>query len=151
MNLNDAKAIFGLTYQINEDELKAIYRKLAISKHPDTNKSPRAKEEFQEVQAAFVFLKKNLTLLPRKPKPKPEGDIIWRMFNGASKQKVILPFDSLIENDLVLYFIWHEREYRIAVKKGIDLPTIVKVDGIDLMIELERETGPEKYQPRSFR
>jgi hypothetical protein len=147
MNLNDAKAIFGLTYAITEDELKTLYRKLAIAKHPDTNKSLRAKEEFQEVQAAFVFLKKNLIMLPRQPKPKPEGDTIWRMFNGANRQVVTLPFDCLIENDLVLYFIFHEKEYRIALKKGLDLPTIVKVDGIDLMIELKREKVPKNVRP----
>lgn len=139
MNLHLAKVIFGLTYEVSEEELKGIYYKLAILKHPDTNKSPRAKEEFQELQQAYYFLKKNLTMLPRKPRPKPDGDTIWRMFNGAIKQKVVVPFDSLIDNDLVLYFIWHEREYRIVVKKGVDLPYIIKVDGIDLMIEFERE------------
>jgi hypothetical protein len=142
MNLNDAKVIFGLTHAITEEELKVTYRKLAISKHPDTNKSSRAKEEFQELQAAFVFLKKNLTMLPSKPKPKPEGDTLWRMFDRKHRQKVIVPLDSLIENDLVLYFLYCEREYRVALKKGVDLPTTIRVDSLDLIIDFEREKEP---------
>lgn len=57
MQRKDYYAILGLARDANESEVKAVYRKLALQSHPDTNgNDPRAEERFKEINEAYEVL-----------------------------------------------------------------------------------------------
>jgi len=136
MNLENAMYLMGIQYRVSKEELKSIYRKKAIELHPDTNKSANASEKFKELNAAFTFLNNNLNSLKREP---PNCPTIYRTFDKDVNQAIAIPLDSLKENDLCLYVMWHGTEYRIVLKKGMVLPTTIKFNTIDLKIYIKEE------------
>jgi hypothetical protein len=138
MDLLLAKRILGIDYRLSETELKSIYRQKAIQLHPDTNKNPNAAENFRNLNA-YQFLQKHLSALQPKPKDKPTCPTIYRTLPGKSIEEIILPRESLKDNDLCVYYMWKGNEYRTVFKKGMELPKTVKIEGIDLTLELKEE------------
>jgi DnaJ-class molecular chaperone len=49
-------SILGIEKNANDDEIKKVYKKLAIKFHPDKNSAPQASEAFKKVSAAYVCL-----------------------------------------------------------------------------------------------
>jgi hypothetical protein len=139
MDLSLAKRILGIDYRLSETELKSIYRQKAIILHPDTNKTPTAAEDFRNLNTAYQFLLKHLNALQSKPKDKPNCPIIYRTLDKNTKNCIVIPKGALKENDLCIYYIWRGNEYRTIFKKGMELPTTVKIEGIDLTLELKEE------------
>jgi hypothetical protein len=139
MDLSLAKRILGIDYRLSESELKSIYRKKAITLHPDTNKTPTAAEEFRALNSAYQFLLKHLNSLHPKPKDKPNCPIIYRTLDKKNENTITIPKDALKEDDLCIYYIWKGNEYRTIFKKGMNLPTTVKIEGIDLILEIKEE------------
>jgi curved DNA-binding protein CbpA len=60
MNLQDCRRILQVPPGAGLDEVKAAFRKLAFRLHPDMNPSPRAAEQFRELNEAYVLLSHNL-------------------------------------------------------------------------------------------
>jgi len=57
MNHHDARAYLGIVDpNPSEEFIKRQYRIKALQFHPDKNKSPRAVEDFQNIQSAYEFL-----------------------------------------------------------------------------------------------
>jgi len=54
--MRDLYAILGLREDASEDAVKAVYRQLARTFHPDVNSSADAVEHFREITEAFVVL-----------------------------------------------------------------------------------------------
>lgn len=52
----DYYKILGVSKNANMDEIKKAYRKLALSYHPDRNKSKEAHEKFKEINQAYEVL-----------------------------------------------------------------------------------------------
>lgn len=53
----DLYQILGVESNVDETELKKIYRKLCLKLHPDKNRDdPKAAEKFQAVNAAYDVL-----------------------------------------------------------------------------------------------
>ncbi|KAK4445212.1 hypothetical protein QBC34DRAFT_441795 [Podospora aff. communis PSN243] len=82
-NTDDYYAVLEIARTANNDEMKASYKRLALSRHPDKNReNPNATAEFQLLQAAYSTLidaaarrKYNLRHPPAptaRPKPKPK-------------------------------------------------------------------------------
>lgn len=130
MNLETAKRILGLSYALTEDELKSLYRKLCLELHPDVNKSPNAKYEFQELQVAYDYVKKNLPLLPPPPPPPMKGYKIYEIFK-SKRGTVSIPHD--LDEDILLHFFWLDRPYIIKIPLGTK-------------VFLEQKNVKEKYQ-----
>ncbi len=49
-------AILGLERTCDQDLIKPAFRRMALHTHPDRNKEPDAREQFQKVQAAYEIL-----------------------------------------------------------------------------------------------
>ena len=61
MNTNKYYEILGLKPEANLTEIKKAYRRLAFKYHPDLNHDdPRAGAKFQQINAAYVFLRQYL-------------------------------------------------------------------------------------------
>ena len=56
-------AVLGLEVGASLEEIKAAYRQLARSLHPDVNASPAAKSEMQKVNEAYAILVKSTYIL----------------------------------------------------------------------------------------
>ena len=56
MSKKDYYEILGVQKTVTKDELKSVYRKLALKYHPDRNKSPEAEEKFKEISEAYAVL-----------------------------------------------------------------------------------------------
>ncbi len=54
--IRDLYAILGLRDDASEDAIKAVYRQLARTFHPDVNSDPSAVEHFREITGAYVVL-----------------------------------------------------------------------------------------------
>src|SRR5512139_3130429 len=52
----DYYEVLGIPRNASKDEIKDIYRKLAMQFHPDRNKSPEAEEKFKEISEAYAVL-----------------------------------------------------------------------------------------------
>lgn len=62
--------ILGIDQSISLDDLKTAYRLKAKETHPDANPNdPKAKEKFQEVQAAYEMLAKVLSMKQVEQRP----------------------------------------------------------------------------------
>ena len=55
----DYYEVLGVQRNATTDEIKNIYRKLALKFHPDRNKSPEAEEKFKEISEAYAVLSDN--------------------------------------------------------------------------------------------
>jgi len=56
MSKKDYYDVLGVQKTVTKDELKSVYRKLALKYHPDRNKSPEAEEKFKEISEAYAVL-----------------------------------------------------------------------------------------------
>lgn len=54
--MKDPYKTLGVNKEANQAEIKKAYYQLAKKYHPDQNKDPRAREKFQEIQAAYEIL-----------------------------------------------------------------------------------------------
>jgi molecular chaperone DnaJ len=52
----DYYEVLGVSKNASADEIKKVYRKLALQYHPDRNKSPDAEEKFKEISEAYAVL-----------------------------------------------------------------------------------------------
>lgn len=136
MNLTEAKKILEIDYRTSLPELKSIFRTKALILHPDTNKQPNASESFQQLKLAYEFLQVNLHLLPLKPPSCPQ---IYRILEGKKLVLSIqIPKDSLKEDDLCVNVIWGERETRVIIPKGTELPTVMRLFGKNVNLSYDR-------------
>lgn len=55
-NKRDYYDVLGVSKNATEDEIKKAYRKLALTWHPDKNKSPDANTKFKEINEAYAVL-----------------------------------------------------------------------------------------------
>jgi len=56
MTKRDYYEILGIDKKAPIDDIKSSYRKLALTYHPDRNKSPDAEEKFKEISEAYAVL-----------------------------------------------------------------------------------------------
>lgn len=66
MNIRDCQRILKVSPQANLDEVKAAFRKLAFKLHPDLNPSPKAAEQFRELNEAYILLSRAIQDEPAK-------------------------------------------------------------------------------------
>lgn len=133
MNVSEASRVMGLTWRVTEDELKVVYKKLSLKLHPDVNKALDATEQFQSLQEAYAFLRKNLHLLPVQskkedeppPKPKPvyEPKTLYYKLNDSSSEHVIripnsLMRDYRLNHDLTINMDWGGRNLTMQFERG---------------------------------
>ena len=52
----DYYKVLNVSRKASKDEIKRVYRKLALKYHPDRNKSPDAEEKFKEISEAYAVL-----------------------------------------------------------------------------------------------
>ena len=69
MNIRDCQRILKVSPQAGLDEVKAAFRKLAFKLHPDLNPSPKAAEQFRELNEAYVLLTRAIQDEPAKTSP----------------------------------------------------------------------------------
>jgi curved DNA-binding protein CbpA len=76
----DLYAILGLPDDASEDAIKAVYRQLARTFHPDVNSDPTAVEHFREITDAYVVLSdpelraRYDRQRARRPRRRPRGE-----------------------------------------------------------------------------
>src|SRR5919205_565612 len=52
----DYYEVLGVQKNASKEEIKNVYRKLALQYHPDRNKDPTAEEKFKELSEAYAVL-----------------------------------------------------------------------------------------------
>ncbi|NMJ86656.1 MAG: hypothetical protein EX285_02255, partial [Thaumarchaeota archaeon] len=52
----DYYEVLAIVKNARTDEIKKVYRKLALQYHPDRNKSQDAEEKFKEISEAYAIL-----------------------------------------------------------------------------------------------
>ncbi|MDP8902802.1 MAG: DnaJ domain-containing protein, partial [Thermoproteota archaeon] len=52
----DYYEVLGVQKNASKEEIKNVYRKLALQYHPDRNKEPTAEEKFKELSEAYAVL-----------------------------------------------------------------------------------------------
>jgi curved DNA-binding protein CbpA len=67
MNIRDCQRILNVPPEATLDEIKAAFRKLAFKLHPDLNPTPKAAEQFREVNEAYILLTHALKDEPQQP------------------------------------------------------------------------------------
>jgi len=138
VDLPSAKRLLGIEYKVNESELKSIYRHLAIKLHPDTNKNPRAAEDFRNLNAAYQFMLRNLNALKTQPKSNPTCP---KIFRSVEANRVLrIPKGALEEDDLCMYIMSGQKEFRVILNKGLILPTKVRIEGLGEFELVEEKT-----------
>jgi molecular chaperone DnaJ len=55
-NKRDYYEVLNISKEASKDEIKKVYRKLALKYHPDRNKSPEAENKFKEISEAYAVL-----------------------------------------------------------------------------------------------
>lgn len=60
MNIRDCQRILKVSPDANLEEVKAAFRKLAFKLHPDLNPTPKAAEQFRELNEAYILLTRAL-------------------------------------------------------------------------------------------
>ena len=60
MNVQDCHRILQVPAGASLDEVKAAFRKLAFRLHPDLNPSPKAAEQFRQLNEAYILLTRTL-------------------------------------------------------------------------------------------
>ncbi len=73
MNIRDCQRILNVPPEATLDEVKAAFRKLAFKLHPDLNPTPKAAEQFREVNEAYVLLTHALKDEPQQPAGNARG------------------------------------------------------------------------------
>lgn len=77
MDIRDCQRILQVPPDATLDQVKASFRRLAFKLHPDLNPSPRAAEQFRELNEAYVLLTRTLQDEPRRgaqSRTKPEAE-----------------------------------------------------------------------------
>jgi molecular chaperone DnaJ len=74
MNIRDCQRILKVSPEATLDEVKAAFRKLAFTLHPDLNPSPKAAEQFRELNEAYILLTRALKDEPVKPSSGASAD-----------------------------------------------------------------------------
>lgn len=77
MDIRDCQRILQVPPGATLDQVKAAFRRLAFKLHPDLNPSPKAAEQFRELNEAYVLLSRALQDEPRRgaqPKPGPASE-----------------------------------------------------------------------------
>ena len=52
----DYYAVLEVPRDVPKEQLKSVYRKLALKYHPDRSKEPDAEEKFKEISEAYAIL-----------------------------------------------------------------------------------------------
>ena len=52
----DYYEVLEVPRDVPKDQLKSVYRKLALKYHPDRSKEPDAEERFKEISEAYAIL-----------------------------------------------------------------------------------------------
>jgi molecular chaperone DnaJ len=60
MNVQDCRRILQVPAGASLDEVKAAFRQLAFRLHPDLNPSPKAAEQFRQLNEAYILLTRTL-------------------------------------------------------------------------------------------
>ena len=61
MNIRDCQRILQVPASAGLDEVKAAFRKLAFTLHPDLNPAPDAADKFRELNEAYILLTRTLS------------------------------------------------------------------------------------------
>jgi len=87
----DYYEVLGVERTVNEGELKAAYRKLAIKYHPDRNPdNPRAEDSFKEITEAYAILSDG-------DKRRRYDQIGFAAFNGDSNAPDLSSIGDILE------------------------------------------------------
>lgn len=75
MDVRDCRRILQVPPEAGLEEVKSAFRRLAFKLHPDLNPSPKAAEQFRELNEAYVLLTRALQDGDRRaaqPRPGPD-------------------------------------------------------------------------------
>lgn len=125
------------------EEIKTNYRKLAKQYHPDLHKGIDPKY-FRELTVAYDWL-----IINHKPfvRPPPKKDISQseKFFRVLKKDAVYhtisLMVPEILENDIVIFCMLGQIEFRVALNKDTKLPTTIQITNLGVLIELRIESS----------
>lgn len=137
----DYYEVLGVPRTASVDEIKDVYRKLAMQYHPDRNKAPEAEEKFKEISEAYAVLS--------DAEKRRQYDTLGHagfdqryttedIFRGADFESIFRDMGFNFGFGDLFSTIFGQRDFEERVTRGRDL-------GYDLEITLEEAAhGTEK-------
>ena len=101
MNYNKSCMCLGLAHNFTKEELRQRYLKLSLRFHPDKNPCVDAKDKFQEINEAYLFL--NNEIKADLIKETSYEDLLYCFLKSFSKQQWILPIIHKLIKDYENY------------------------------------------------
>lgn len=155
----------GVDQSFSINEIKTVYRKLAMQFHPDRN--PGGEEQFKAISSAYAWIEKNHQPIPKAPKPDTvyaystaartdhsTYDLIYRILpnrpddNGVYQVKIP---HTVIDMTTKVFFMININggavEFRVILPIGTNIPYTIQTEDLPALgsITIRFSTGIDKY------
>ena len=138
----DYYKVLNVSRKASKDEIKRVYRKLALKYHPDRNKSPDAEEKFKEISEAYAVLSDDEKRMQYDQFGHEgiRGRYTWNdIFRGADFDSIFRDIGFGGFNTIFDMFFGGRARRRYGPRKGTDLRYDLEISLEEAAFGLEKD------------